>query len=296
MIRRIIPRALKSLLWALGAGLAWAQASLPVKWEELTFVDFATAIQKSQGTCVLPLGILESHGPHLPIGTDLFNVRHAVFLATQQEYAIVFPEFYVGQIFEARYQPGAIAYSVPLQLQLLRETTDEMARNGCKKIFIVNGHGGNNLLAHYFAQTQLSEARDYVIYEQNVATSRIYETPGRPATNEKTVHHAGFTETSWTMASRPDLVRQERVGTLSGEQLNRLNLPPGVYTAIEAYARFPNHYEGDAAGANKKLGEFDLNVFADSIVTALRAIKADQVSLKLQTEFNEKVRQVGTGR
>src|SRR5438067_13608816 len=108
--------------------VCWPQAKLSVHWEELTASDFRNAIQQSQGTCLLPFGILEKHGPHLPLGTDLLDVRYAVLHAAEQEYAIVFPEYYFGQIFEAKHEPGTIAYSRGLQLQLLQETTDEMAR------------------------------------------------------------------------------------------------------------------------------------------------------------------------
>jgi len=117
---------------------AWPQTKRSVHWEELTAADFISAIHQSQGTCLLPFGILEKHGPHLPLGTDLLDVRHAVLAAAQKEYALVFPEYYFGQIFEARHEPGTIAYSPRIQLDLLQETTDEMARNGCKKIIIVN--------------------------------------------------------------------------------------------------------------------------------------------------------------
>jgi len=108
-----------------------------VHWEELTAADFKDAIARAQGTCLLPFGILEKHGAHLPLGNDLLNVRYAALNAAQQEYAIVFPEYYFGQIFEAKHQPGTVAYSRGLELQLLQETTDEMARNGCKKDIIV---------------------------------------------------------------------------------------------------------------------------------------------------------------
>src|SRR5262249_13658643 len=131
-----------ALLLLLTGGLS-AQTKLSVKWEELTAPEFVTAIQRAQGTCVLPFGIREKHGPHLPLGTDLINVRYAALHAAEQEYAVVFPEYYFGQIFEAKHEPGTIAYSLELQLKLLQETTDEMARNGCKKIVIANGHGGN---------------------------------------------------------------------------------------------------------------------------------------------------------
>ncbi len=148
----------------LGAIQVQAQGRLSTHWEELTASDFRNAIEQSQGTCLLPFGILEKHGPHLPLGTDLLDVRHASLQAAEQEYAIVFPEYYFGQIFEAKHEPGAVAYSRQLQLDLLQETTDEMARNGCKKVIIVNGHGGNEHLLPFFAQSQLDQPHDYVVY------------------------------------------------------------------------------------------------------------------------------------
>src|SRR5437660_3358112 len=141
-----------------------AQSKLSPKWEELTASDFRDAVQQSKATCLLSFGILEKHGPHLPLGTDLLNVRYASLQAVSQEFAVVFPEYYFGQIFEAKHEPGTVAYSMDLQLHLLQETTDEMARNGCKKILIVNGHGGNEHLLPYFAQSQMDKPHDYVLY------------------------------------------------------------------------------------------------------------------------------------
>src|SRR5881296_3124658 len=78
-----------------------ASAQLSVHWEELTAAEFRDAITRARGTCLLPFGIMEKHGPHLPLGNDLLNVRYVALNAAQQEYAIVFPEYYFGQIFEA---------------------------------------------------------------------------------------------------------------------------------------------------------------------------------------------------
>src|SRR5215813_14881937 len=105
------------LLLVLVRASAAQQAKLSVKWEELTAADFRSAIQKSQGTCLLPFGILEKHGPHLPLGTDLLDVRYATLQAADQEFAVVFPEYYFGQIFEAKHEPGTVAYSMELQLK-----------------------------------------------------------------------------------------------------------------------------------------------------------------------------------
>src|SRR6202051_5217817 len=95
----------------LGARGGRGQTKLSVKWEELSAADFRQAIEQSKGTCLLPFGILAKHGPHLPLGTDLLNVRYASLHAAEKEYAVVFPEYYFRQIFEAKHEPGAVAYS-----------------------------------------------------------------------------------------------------------------------------------------------------------------------------------------
>lgn len=137
--------------------------TLSVKYEELTAPDFIQAVDRSVGICIIPLGILEKHGPHLPLGTDLLDVRELVLRAAGKEYAVVFPEYYVGQIMEAKHQPGTIAYSHETMWNLLDETCRELARNGMKKIVLVNGHGGNNHSLQYFCQVQLAEKKDYCV-------------------------------------------------------------------------------------------------------------------------------------
>jgi creatinine amidohydrolase len=258
-----------------------SSAQLSTRWDELTAGDFVTALDRAQNTCLLPFGILEKHGPQLPLGTDLLNVRWAALKAASQEYTIVFPEYYFGQIFEARHEPGTIAYSSKLQLDLLRETTSEMARNGCKKIVIVNGHGGNNSLLPYFAQSQLESKKDFVVYIHQ----RGAYPPGRPKLKSTTDSHAGESETAHTMVTHPELVHQERSGTESGADRNRLDLPKNLYTGIWWYAKFPDHYAGDGAAATKELGEFDMNAWVADIANTIRAVKSDKVSQRLQDEF-----------
>lgn len=266
------------------AAVANGQTKLSTKWEELTAAEFQEAIGKSQGTCLLPFGILEKHGPHLPLGTDLLDVRYVAEHAAQQEYAVIFPEYFAGQIAEARHEPGTIAYSSELQLRLLQETTDEMARNGCKKVVIVNGHGGNESLLPYFAQAQLDKRHDYVVYVQwgHEPTKKVGGEKNGPD------WHAGETETSNMLVTHPNLVHMDRASTESGADQKRVKLPENVYTGIWWYARFPFHYSGNGAAATKEQGEADVQGWVNTLVRAIRAIKADEESLKLQNEFYEK--------
>jgi creatinine amidohydrolase len=281
-MKRVCPIAFVLLLGILPAR---AQSKLSVKWEELTAADFRQAIQQSKGACLLPFGILEKHGLHLPLGTDLLNVRYASLHAAEQEFAVVFPEYYFGQIFEAKHEPGTVAYSMDLQLKLLQETTDEMARNGCKKIIIVNGHGGNEHLLPYFAQSQMDKPKDYVVYVLDGERSR----PGGPAKKSMGIdYHAGENESSNTLYTHPELVHIDRAAGESGADQKRQSLPEFLYTGIWWYARFPNHYSGDGSVATKELGEWNVQGWISTIVESIRAVKADDASLKIQNEFYEK--------
>ena len=134
------------------------------RWDELTASEWSLALKKSNNTCILPIGILEKHGPHVPIGSDLIQVREWSSRATRKEYAVVFPDYFYGQINEAKHQPGIFALPERVVWDLLEATCDEIARNGFNKIVIINGHGGNPQMIRYFMQTRLEKQRNYAVY------------------------------------------------------------------------------------------------------------------------------------
>ena len=298
-MRKTVGQACATLITAVGtlvllAAPALAQAPAPgtaaalsVRWEELTAPDFVRAVERSGGTAIIPLGIVEKHGPHLPLGTDLLDAREVVLRAVKREYSIVFPPYYFGQIFEAKHQPGTIAYSDRLMWDLLQETLDEISRNGIKKIVLVNGHGGNDSFLQFFCQSQLARRRDYAVF--------LFQGSGSPEAQAKVKAlrqtsmdmHAGELETSMVVAHRPDLAHPERAGEQSGEDQARLEGLKNAYTAIWWYARFPNHYAGDGSPATAKLGNLALDAEADELAAMIRAVKADTKVLELQNRFFE---------
>ncbi len=257
----------------------------PVNYEELTSPDFIKAIEKSNGTCIIPFGILEKHGPHLPLGTDLLDAREISIRAAKNEYVIVFPQYYFGQIFEAKHQPGTIAYSSEIIWRLLQETCDELSRNGIKKIILVNGHGGNNNFLKYFCQAQLEKRKDYVVIMYTPVEDP--EVQKEIIKLRKTVNddHAGETETSSILAFRPDLVQLDKASTQSGEDKNQLDGMKDAFTGIWWYAKFPNHYAGDGSPANKTLGDLILNSDVDQLTKFIRSIKKDNRLIDLQNKF-----------
>ena len=85
-----------------------------------------------------------------------------------------------------------------------------------------------------------------------------------------------------------EALERSRAAQESGADQARLKLPDGLYTGIWWYARFPNHYAGEGAVASRELGEFEARTWINGIVQAIRAVKADQESLRLQNEFYER--------
>ena len=273
------------------AGTCCVAQELHSRWDELTASEWPKALEMSNQTCILPIGILEKHGPHVPIGSDLIQVREWAARATKKEYSVVFPDYFYGQINEARHQYGSFALPERIVWDLLEATCDEIARNGFSKIVIINGHGGNPELIRYFIQTRLEKRRNYAVYFFEPGSDSVYRKKmselhkSDPAGDQ----HAGERETSSLLYLRPDLVKMDSASNESGANQKRLDIP-NVYTAIWWYADYPNHYAGEGAKATRELGQLVNEHYIESLVKALKAIKADKKTLELQNEFFNRVK------
>lgn len=232
---------------------------------------------------VLPIGSTEQHAG-LSLCVDYILSERVSVEAAEPLGVPVYPGLPYGMTPYFMAYPGTVSLSTDTYSRLMRDVLDSITAHGFKRILIVNGHGGNSSLLPYFAQTQLDKPHDYVVY---VFDERTPE-KGGPPKKTKIDMHAGESETSKMMIARPDLVHEDRATSESGADQARQKIPEGVYTGIWWYTRFPNHYSGEGAAANKELGEYQQNWWVNSIVTAVKAVKADDVSPKLQQEFYEK--------
>lgn len=259
-----------------------------MRWEELTGDQFPQAAAAAEGVCLLPLSCIERHAHHMPLGTDMYIARDLCRRAAELEPAVIFPDFIFTQILEARHCAGTIAIEPELILRLLENTCQEIARNGLPKIVIVNAHGGNNSLIRFFVQMQLASPRNYVVYiaepplsaEDQAAVSAQWET---------TVDgHAGEAETSAILSIRPDLVHRDQLRA-DGEGMPQGRLQSlrelGINTGIWWYADYPTHYCGDGTPATAEKGERYLAARARALAQALRVIKKDTETMRLQDEF-----------
>jgi creatinine amidohydrolase len=271
-----------------------------MRWENLTAREFSDAVRLTERVCVVPVGCLEKHGDHLPLGTDMMIARAVVDDAAAIEPCVIFPDYLFGQVAEVRHHPGTVAIGAELQMRLLGELCREIRRNGFDRIVLANAHGGNNHLLRYFTQTMLDERKDYLVYaydlweltaEQLGDLGSRFETPADYG-------HADYMETSEMLHIRPDLVYMDRLNagewasTGRGRWMSEARLSAGIHW----YMEFPNQIAGDPSLSNAEYGKAYIGYCAANFARALGKLKADRTALQLQTEFYDRCDEIGKPR
>ncbi len=254
-------------------------------------------LAREEGLCVVPMGSLERHGEHLPLGCDLAIAETIAEQASARAPCVVFPGYFLAQVHEAACFTGTVNLPQATAVQVLARVLDGIAGNGFRKIAILNCHGGNTDFLHYFSMSQLDEERGYVLYVVNPFAAM---TEGEQSTfNELwetgTFWHADEMETSLFMACRPGFVRMDLAGrdaTLPRGRFSHLR-PRGIHNALWWYADFPENVTGTPAAASEAKGRKALEVLVGAAARSLETIKADEAAPALQREFLQRVRNKG---
>ena len=258
-----------------------------MRWDELSSDRFAEAVVQCERTCVIALGVIERHGPHMPLGTDMLNGLHLCELAAKREPVIIFPPWFLGQIYEAKCFPGTITIPAKMLLELTQQMFDEIARNGLIKIIAYIAHGGNINFARFLAQCQLSEERPYQVYAYNYSAGFTDEERAawQAALTTTGGGHAGESETSVLMAHRPELIDADAIGSQIGERLGRMDHVKAGLNGFWWYADYPEHIAGDPRPASAQTGGKLLEIQAAAMARFIRAVKDDTVTPALAEEF-----------
>jgi creatinine amidohydrolase/Fe(II)-dependent formamide hydrolase-like protein len=177
-------------------------------WGELTWSDAAERF-KQVDIALLPVGAIEQHGPHLPLDTDAFDAEHLashVAGACSDPKPFVLPLISYGVSYHHDDFKGTISISNETLSRLVYEIGMSAAKNGIRKLVILNAHGGNSPALNYAAQMINRDARIFACVDTGETSDvDIYNSIGTP--NDV---HAGEIETSTTLAVRPHLVKMER--------------------------------------------------------------------------------------
>lgn len=257
-----------------------------MQWENLNSLDFTEAVEACGGVGVVPIGVIEAHASHLPLGTDMFVAHWVACHAAEEEPIIVFPQYPYSINHETAHLPGGVVIKRELAFALLENICDEMYRNGLNKIILLSGHGGNRFFLPLFVQTLPEKAKPYTVYFANLP----YDAEAQAVLDHPENGHACEAETSMIRRIDESLVRMDQVPKRPFTNLKRNQAVAqlGGYSQVDWYAMYPHMYVGDASRATAEKGEVLLRSQASALVKLIRAIKADTVAPELVAEFNER--------
>jgi len=240
--------------------------------EEMTPQEITDAL-KEVDTVVVPLGSVEQHGPHLPVGTDTLIPIAVAKRVAERAKVLIAPPVYYGNSLSMVDMKGVFTVTPDTLASLLLDLCKSFSKQGFKKIVFINGHGGNKQVLSFIGQKARIETGAIIVRIDwwDIATEEI------PKICESEVVHADEGETSMMLACRPDLVDMKKavkdetydklVNVLTGEKpKNR----PEVYVPFSKWSK--TGLIGDATKASKIKGEKILNAVVNNIVDFLQQL------------------------
>jgi creatinine amidohydrolase len=247
-------------------------------WAEMTWTDFE-ARDMARTIAVLPVAATEQHGPHLPLGTDtmiMVGYIGMVIARLPDELPILFlPVQNCGLSIEHTNFLGTLSLSARTFIRAWTEVCECVRRTGCRKLVLLNAHGGNSAVLETIAHDLRARLSMLAV----IASWRRFGAPDGLFSPHEQAHgiHAGEIETSLMLAFRPDLVRLEEAAdfpSLSAEMEREFNwLRSGRPTGFGWMAQdlSASGAMGNAAAATVRKGE----ACADYAVTAFIELLQD---------------------
>ncbi len=176
---------------------------------ELTGPEIADALGPDS-VVLQPIGAVEQHGPHLPLGTDAViaaEVAERVAERTDVDLWLLPPLSY-SKSNEHAWSPGTVWLSATTLLSVLDDIGRCVATTPARRLVFLNGHGGNSSL--------LSVALREIRLAHGLLTFLCHPSLPPDQGGTSTEHelgfgiHAGHNETSVMLHLRPDLVHLDR--------------------------------------------------------------------------------------
>ncbi|UCE06827.1 MAG: creatininase family protein [bacterium] len=244
------------------------------KLGELTWPE-AKQRFKEVDVALLPVGSIEQHGLHLPLDTDAFDADYLannVAESCSVPKPLVLPLVPYGVSYHHADFKGTFSISNDTLWRIVYDVGMSAARNGIKKLIIINGHGGNTPALQFAAQMINRDAYIFTCVDSgetsNADINTITETPNDV--------HAGEVETSTSLAIRPNLVKLDKarkfVPHFSSRYLNFSSK-----RSVEWYARTakisPYGVLGDPTRASREKGEKIWAVMIKNLVEFVEDLK-----------------------
>ncbi|HXQ94613.1 MAG TPA: creatininase family protein [Thermoplasmata archaeon] len=215
---------------------------------------------------IVPVGALEAHGSHLPLGADQIQAEATARALASRVGAIVAPTIPYGVCFGARNFPGTVDISLGTLARYTEEVLTALARQGAHKLLVLSGHAARE---HIAALRDAADRTMRAVPGARVAVLSdydfVYERRGQDA--PATDGHGGMLETSRVLAMRPELVGARRPAAVRGGS----PFVPGPPSSTE----WPESVAGDPQPATAELGARVQAYVLDRLEATVRELWTD---------------------
>ena len=263
-------------------------------WTDLKTTSFAEA-DAERRIALLPVGAVEQHGPHLPLGTDSFILDAVIARCADRLIAaddlpadrgpqiVILPTQSIGDSLEHRDFTGTLSQTPESLIESWTRIGHAVADAGIRKLALVNSHGGQPQIVDIVAQ-RLRAQRGMLAARLN--TFRLGVPEGLfPEDELAHGYHGGSVETSMMLAIAPHLVDMDEA--LSFDTLAARLAAENRVLGAEGRAGFAWQAQdlnaegamGDAASADAERGERVLDHLAARLDEALREVAAFPLAL-----------------
>lgn len=245
-----------------------------IEWSRLKAAEIK-AMAGRNAVVIVPIGATEQHGPHLPSMVDWRLVQEvaqrAARLMAPKTPVLVAPTIPYGMSEHHMSLNGTITLDYATMYAVIRCVVESAIRHGFRRIFVLNGHGGNTTAL----QNMIGELT--VAHKLPLATGTYWDIAAgsiaKLLDRQKALLHACEAETSMIMALAPELVNPDELAQMHGPYIGGLSgiagVNPGVYRWRQLSSRSPIGVIGDAATASVEKGEKLLQAIAGDVAEAL---------------------------
>jgi len=229
---------------------------MPLKVVELSYPEVKDLIKKGYKTLIIPVGTIEAHGPHLPLGTDALIPEIIAREIADDLKALIAPTIFYGITSSLLRYAGTSTLSVNTLSEMLKEIIRSYHFHGFEKFIILNGHGGNieaikNALNELWLEDRIkSIVIHWWVFAKDI-TLEVFNEPGA---------HAGVDETAFILSEFPELVRRTDYSNETYLKINGVDVWPSPGSIIL--------YE-----KGKGLPRFDENLAKEYVSKVIEAIK-----------------------
>jgi len=246
-----------------------------VEWARLRAEELRAAAAEN-AIVIVPIGATEQHGPHLPVMVD-HRLAHEVAvraarLVARHEPIVVAPVIPFGMSEHHVSLGGTLTLDFATMQAVVRCVCESAIRQGFRRLFILNGHGGN-IAALETIVTELT-----IQHRLPIASASYWQVAAKEIAalldRQEGVLHACEAETSMILAVEGQEVDRDVLSQCHGPYVKGAaaieGVNPGIYRWRQIGTRSLNGVIGDAATASAEKGESLLTAIAAALADALR--------------------------